>query len=67
MTVDFATLVGYAESMSANPRPGERGYDGMMAELWAVFEEYQQDGTLVTPLNSDLDLGQLRAEFTAWG
>jgi ubiquinone/menaquinone biosynthesis C-methylase UbiE len=65
MTVDFPTLLGYAESLSAIPRPGERGYEGMVAELRAVFEEYQQDGTLVTPLNSDLDLGHLRAEFCA--
>ena len=28
MTVDFPTLLGYAESLSAIPRPGERGYDG---------------------------------------
>jgi SAM-dependent methyltransferase len=64
MTVDFATLLGYAESLSAIPRSGEHGYDGMVTELRTVFEEYQQDGTLVTPLNSDLDLGRLRAEFT---
>jgi hypothetical protein len=63
MTVDFATLLGYAESLSAIPRPGERGYEGMVAELRGAFEEYQQDGTLVTPLNSDLDLGRLRTEF----
>ena len=63
MTVDFATLLGYAESLSAIPRPGERGYDGMVAELQAVFEEYQQDGMLVTPLTSDVHLGRLRAEF----
>ena len=62
ITVDFATLLGYAESLSAIPRPGERGYDGMVAELRAVFEEYQQDGMLVTPLSSDLHLGHLRAE-----
>ena len=43
MTVDFATLLGYAESLSAIPRSGERGYDGMMAELRTVFEEYQRD------------------------
>ena len=33
MTVDFPTLLGYAESLSAIPRPGERGYEGMVAEL----------------------------------
>ena len=44
MTVDFATLLGYAESLSAIPRPGERGYEGMVAELRAVFAEYQRDG-----------------------
>jgi ubiquinone/menaquinone biosynthesis C-methylase UbiE len=65
MTVDFATLLGYAESLSAIPRPGERGYHGMVAELGAVFEEYQQDGMLVTSLSSDLHLGRLRAEFAA--
>jgi SAM-dependent methyltransferase len=63
MTVDFPTLLGYAESLSAIPRPGERGHEGMVAELRAVFEEYQQDGKLVTPLSSDLHLGRLRAEF----
>jgi SAM-dependent methyltransferase len=60
MTVDFPTLLGYAESLSAIPRPGERGYDGMVAELRAVFEEYQRDGMLVTPLICNLHLGHLR-------
>jgi SAM-dependent methyltransferase len=63
MTVDFPTLLGYAESLSAIPRPGERGYDGMVAELRAVFEEYQQEGLLMTPLICNLHLGHLRAEF----
>ena len=35
----------------------------MVAELRAVFAEYQQNGRLVTPLNSDLDLGHLRAGY----
>jgi ubiquinone/menaquinone biosynthesis C-methylase UbiE len=63
MMVDFATLLGYAESLSAIPRPGERGYDGMVAELRAVFEEYRQEGRLVTPLICNLHLGRLQAEF----
>jgi SAM-dependent methyltransferase len=63
MTVDFPTLLGYAESLSAIPRPGERGYDGMEAELRAVFEEYQRDGMLVTPLTCNLHLGRLLAQF----
>ncbi len=64
MTVDFPKLLGYAESLSAIPRPGERGYDEMLAELRAVFDRYQRDGSLVTPLSSDMDLGRLRAEFS---
>jgi ubiquinone/menaquinone biosynthesis C-methylase UbiE len=60
MTVDFATLLGYAESLSAIPRPGERGYEGMVAELRAVFEEYQRNGMLETPLVCNLHLGRLR-------
>lgn len=60
MTVDFATLLGYAESLSAIPRLGEGGYEGMMAELRAAFEEYQRDGVLVTPLACELFLGRLR-------
>lgn len=63
MTVDFATLLGYAESLSAIPRPGERGYDGMVADLRAVFKEYQQDGKLVTPLSSNLHLVRLRGKY----
>jgi ubiquinone/menaquinone biosynthesis C-methylase UbiE len=63
MTVDFATLLGYAESLSAIPRSGERGYDGMVADLRTVFDEYQRDGMLVTPLTCNLHLGQLRAQF----
>jgi hypothetical protein len=31
--------------------------------LRSVFDKYQRDGNLVTPLSSDLDLGRLRAEF----
>jgi ubiquinone/menaquinone biosynthesis C-methylase UbiE len=65
MTVDFPTLLGYAESLSAIPRPGERGYDGMVAELRALFEEYQQDGLLVTSLVCQLHLGRLRSGFAA--
>jgi ubiquinone/menaquinone biosynthesis C-methylase UbiE len=63
MTVDFPKLLGYAQSLSAIPRPGERGYDEMLVELRAVFDRYQRDGSLVTPLSSDMDLGRLRAEF----
>lgn len=63
MTVDFPTLLGYAESLSAIPRPGERGYDGMVSELRAVFEQYQRDGVLVTPLICNLHLGRLRKTF----
>ncbi|MDQ1454022.1 MAG: hypothetical protein QOK38_3888 [Acidobacteriaceae bacterium] len=62
MTIDFATLMGYAESLSAIPRPGERGYDGMVAELRAVFEEYQWEGLLATPLACQLFLGRPRGE-----
>jgi ubiquinone/menaquinone biosynthesis C-methylase UbiE len=60
MTVNFATMLGYAESLSAIPRPGERGYDAMVAELRAVFEEHQRDGVVVTPLACELYLGTLR-------
>ena len=63
MTMDFATLLGYAESLSAIPRPGERGYEEMVAELRAVFEEYQRDGMLVTPLTCQLFLGRPRVKF----
>jgi SAM-dependent methyltransferase len=67
MTVDFATLLGYAESLSAIPRPGERGYEGMLAELRAVFEEYQHDGVLVTPLACELFLGRPRGKYMSIG
>ena len=67
MTVDFPTLLGYAESLSAIPRPGERGYEGMVAELRAVFEEYQRDGSLVTPLTCNLHLGRLRGKYMSVG
>jgi SAM-dependent methyltransferase len=67
MTVDLATLLGYAESLSAIPRPGERGYEGMVAELQAVFEQYQRDGVLVTPLACELFLGQLRGKYMSMG
>jgi ubiquinone/menaquinone biosynthesis C-methylase UbiE len=65
MTVDFAKLLGYAESLSAIPRPGERGYEGMVADLRVVFEEYQRDGVLMTPMSCNLHLGHLRLEFAA--
>jgi ubiquinone/menaquinone biosynthesis C-methylase UbiE len=67
MTVDFATLLGYAESLSAIPRPGERGYEGMVAELRAVFEEYQRDGMLETPLACQLFLGRPRGKYMSMG
>jgi ubiquinone/menaquinone biosynthesis C-methylase UbiE len=67
MTIDFATLLGYAESLSAIPRPGERGYDGMVAELRAVFEEYQREGLLVTPLACQLFLGRPRGRYMSMG
>jgi ubiquinone/menaquinone biosynthesis C-methylase UbiE len=65
MTADFPTLLGYAESLSAIPRAGERGYEGMVAELRAVFEDYQRDELLVTPLACQLYLGRLRDEHSA--
>jgi SAM-dependent methyltransferase len=67
MTVDFATLLGYAESLSAIPRPGERGYEGMVAELRAMFEEYQRDAVLVTPLACELYLGRPRGKYMSIG
>ena len=36
-----------------------------MAELRAVFEEYQRDGVLVTPLTCELFLGRLVLLFAA--
>ena len=62
MTMDFPTLLGYAESLSAIPRPGERGYEGMVAELRAVFERYLRDDVLETPIACQLFLGQLRMQ-----
>jgi ubiquinone/menaquinone biosynthesis C-methylase UbiE len=60
MTMDFLTLLGYAESLSAIPRPGERGYEGMVAELRSVFERYSRNGVFETPIACQLFLGQLR-------
>jgi SAM-dependent methyltransferase len=67
MTVNFATLLGYAESLSAIPRPGERGYAEMLAELRVLFEEYQLDGKLETPLACQLFLGRLRGKYMSMG
>ena len=63
MIMDFPTLLGYAESLSAIPRPGERGYDGMVAELRTIFDRYSRDGVLETLIACQLFLGQLSAEF----
>lgn len=62
MTMDFPTLLGYAESLSAIPRPGERGHEGMVAELRSVFERYSRNGVLETPIACQLFLGRLQAE-----
>jgi SAM-dependent methyltransferase len=63
MTMDFPTLLGYAESLSAIPRSGECGYEGMVAELRLVFDHYSQDGVLETPIACQLFLGKLRVQF----
>jgi SAM-dependent methyltransferase len=60
MTLDFPTLLGYAESLSAIPRPGERGYEEMVAELRVVFDRYSRNGLLETPIACQLFLGLLR-------
>jgi hypothetical protein len=60
MTMDFPTLLGYAESLSAIPRPGERGYEEMVAELRVVFDRYSRNGLLETPIACQLFLGLLR-------
>jgi hypothetical protein len=39
----------------------------MVAELRAVFAEYQRDGVLVTPLACELFLGRLRGKYMAIG
>lgn len=59
MTMDFPTLLGYAESLSAIPRLGERGYEGMVAELRMIFERYAENGILHTPTACQLFLGRL--------
>ena len=63
----FATLLGYAELLSAIPRSDECGYGGMVAELRALFDEYQRDGMLVTSLACQLYLGRLRTEYMSMG
>ena len=63
MTMDFPTLLGYAESLSAIPRPGERGYEVMVVELQTVFDRYSHDGVVETPIACQLFLGRLAAEF----
>jgi hypothetical protein len=60
MTMDFPTLLGYAESLSAIPRSGERGYEAMVAELRVVFDRYSRNGLLETPIACQLFLGRLR-------
>ena len=63
MTMSFDTLVGYAQSLSAIPHPGQAGYEAMVAELRDLFGRYQQDGVVKTPLVCQLYLGRSRAEF----
>jgi ubiquinone/menaquinone biosynthesis C-methylase UbiE len=65
MKMDFATLLGYAESLSAIPRPGEQGYEEMVTELREVFGVYQREGLLETPLGCELFLGRLREHYAA--
>lgn len=63
MTVTFDTLLGYVESLSAIPRVGERGHAEMVGELRDLFDRYERDGMLETPLICQLYLGRLRADF----
>ena len=64
MTVTFETLLGYAQSLSAIPHPGQTGYEAMAAALQSIFHAHQSEGQLTTPLVSQLFLGRLRADFT---
>jgi SAM-dependent methyltransferase len=63
MAVSFESLLGYAESLSAMPRPGEAGYNEMLAELREVFERFQQGAVLWLPRLCELSLGRLRSEY----
>jgi SAM-dependent methyltransferase len=67
MTMDFPTLLGYAESLSAIPRPGERGYEEMVAELRSVFDRYSQNGGLETPIACQLFLARPRGKYMPMG
>jgi SAM-dependent methyltransferase len=65
MKMDFSTLLGYAESLSAIPRPGEQGYEEMVTESREVFDLHQREGLLETPLGCELFLGRLREHYAA--
>jgi hypothetical protein len=63
IALNFESLLGYAESLSAMPRSGEAGYEEMVAEIREVFEHFQQGGVLLMPCSCELFLGRLRSEY----
>jgi len=63
IALNFDSLLGYAESLSAMPRSGEAGYEEVVAELREVFEHFQQGGVLWIPRSCELFLGRLRSEY----
>ena len=55
--LDKAGLVGRAQSSSHAPLPGTARFDGMKAELDALFARYSRDGVVETLYRTDLIFG----------
>ena len=58
---DFDALKGVTLSMLKAPQPEEPRYPAMLAELKAIFDQYQEGGTVTLEYDTALVYGQLAA------
>lgn len=58
---DFETLKGLALSFLKAPQANEPRYPAMLDELKAIFNQYQEDGTVTLEYDTAMVYGQLSA------
>lgn len=56
---DFEALKGRVLSGSRSPQADDPAYPAMLAELMAIFSQYQEDGTVRLEYNTQIVYGQL--------
>jgi SAM-dependent methyltransferase len=58
--IDYIHLEGGLLSASYTPQPGDPSYQPMLAELWRIFDHYQQGGKVTYEIETRMFSGRLR-------